>query len=363
MSLINKTSFKHSLALPLFALTLTLLLLGVLAVYNASVVEAYRDFGNKYHFVVQQLKWVILGVILLLTASRLPPNFYKKIAVPFFIFSLILMIAVLIPGIGNRLQGARRWINVAGFTLQPSELLKLSLIVYLAAWLESPKPLANFLFILGLVIGLTMLQPDLGTAIILATTGFLMFYISGAPLLQLSGLALGGLVFGLIMIVSSPYRLARLSTFLDPTKDPLGASYHINQVLLALGSGGITGVGLGRSRQKHEYLPEATTDSIFAVIGEELGFIGSITLIFLLLGLILLAFKVASRSKSRFQQLLAAGVAGWISSQFLLNISAMVALVPLTGIPLPLISYGGSSLITTLAGIGILASVARSIKS
>lgn len=355
--------FKSRLELLLFALTVSLLILGIIAVYNASVVEAYRDFGNKYHFVFQQLKWSTIGLTAFFVASRIPPSVYKKFALPFFVFTLILMVLVLIPGIGNKLQGARRWISVGSFTLQPSEPLKLGLILYLAAWLEKPKPLGSFLLILGVVIGLTMLQPDLGTAIILATTGFLMFYLSGAQLFQLTGLAIGGGLVGAFMVLSSSYRRARLTTFLDPTKDPLGASYHINQVLLAIGSGGLTGVGLGKSRQKHQYLPEATTDSIFAVIGEELGFIGAIILIMLLLGLILLAFKIAEKSKGKFEQLLAAGIAGWISAQFLLNLSAMVALVPLTGIPLPLISYGGSSLISTLAALGILSSIARSTKT
>lgn len=354
---------RHPLAVSLFVLTLSLLLLGLLAVYNASVVEAYRDFGNKYHFVFQQLKWTGLGLIIFFITSLLPPQFYKKIALPFFLLCLLLMIAVLIPGIGNKVQGARRWIALPGFSLQPSELLKLSLIIYLSAWLETPRKLVNFLAVLALVLGLTMLQPDLGTAIVLATTGFLIYYVSGAPIIQLVGLASTGVLGIIFLILSSPYRRARLTTFLDPTQDPLGASYHINQVLIALGSGGLTGVGLGRSRQKYQYLPEATTDSIFAVIAEELGFIGSLILILLLLGLIILAFKIAAQSTNRFNQLLATGIAGWISVQFLLNLSAMVALVPLTGIPLPLISYGGSSLISTLVAIGVLTSIAKTLKT
>ncbi len=351
--------------LTIFFLTITalILLIGISAVYNASVVEGYRDFNDKYHFVSQQLKWLGIGLIFSFIATRLPSSFYKKIAPTFFLATLILMIAVLIPGIGNKVQGARRWISLGNFSLQPSELLKLSLIIYLAAWLETPKPLTNFLIIIGIVVGLTMLQPDLGTAIVLVSTGFLLFYLSGASLSHLSLFSLGSLFLGTIMIILSPYRRARLATFIDPTTDTLGASYHINQVLLALGSGGPFGVGLGLSRQKYQYLPEATTDSIFAIIGEELGFIGGIILILLFLSLILTAYKIASRTNDRFQQLLAGGIAGWIATQFLLNLSAMVALVPLTGIPLPLISYGGSSLITILIGIGIITSVARSIRT
>ncbi len=273
--------------------------------------------------------------------------------------SVLLMIAVLIPGIGSKVLGARRWINIAGFSLQPSEFMKLALVIYLASWLEKPRAIISFIAIIVPILGLVMLQPDLGTAIIIASTSFLLFFISGAPIKDLLMLFLGGGFGVLLLIITSTYRRARLFTFLDPTKDALGTSYHINQILIALGSGGLAGVGLGRSRQKYQYLPEATTDSIFAIIGEETGFIGAILIIGLLLTLVFMCFKVASRCQSRFNQLLAAGIASWIASQVFLNISAMVALVPLTGIPLPLISYGGSSLITVLTGIGILLSITR----
>lgn len=361
MSWLRHTISPHRrLALILLFLTYLILFLGILAVYNASVAEGLASFNNKFHFVSQQLKWAGIGTILLLVASQLPVSFYKKVAPAFFLFTLVLMVLVLIPGLGSKIQGARRWLSLGSFTLQPSELLKLSLIIYLAAWLEKPKPLLNFLFILGLILGLTMLQPDLGTAIILVSTGFLVFYLSGAPLHHLGLLFLGGISLGSLLILTSPYRRARLSTFLDPTEDPLGASYHINQVLLALGSGGLFGVGIGRSRQKYQYLPEATTDSIFAVIGEEVGFIGAITLLLLLLALISTAFKITTKARDPFAQLLAGGITGFLAVQILLNLAAMVALVPLTGIPLPLISYGGSSLITTLTGIGILLSISKS---
>ncbi len=343
----------------IFFLTLTLLFIGIIAVYNASVVDAFNLFHNKYYFAIQQLKWAVLGIFSLILASRIPPQVFKHFALYILGFSLLLMILVLIPGIGTQVLGARRWINIAGFTLQPSEFMKLSLIIYLASWLETPRPLFSFAAIIVPILALVMMQPDLGTALIIASTGFLVYFISGTPLIQIVTASLAGLTSGLLLILTSSYRRARLLTFLDPTHDPLGVSYHINQVLIALGSGGLAGVGLGRSRQKYQYLPEATTDSIFAIIGEEMGFIGALFILCLLLSLVFVCFKVASKARNRFNQLLAAGISSLLATQILLNISAMVALVPLTGIPLPLISYGGSSLIIILTSIGILISIAR----
>lgn len=356
----NRLSPPTRLSFYIFILTIVLLIIGLLSVYNSSVVEAFRDFNDKFHFVRQQLKWTSAGLVIMLITSRLPLPLLKKYSTHIFLFSLALMVAVLIPGIGSKVQGARRWIVIFGQTLQPSEIIKLSLIIYLAHWLEAKRPLTSFLFLVALVSGLTLLQPDLGTTIVLVSISFLIFYLSGAPMLNLLLIGLSTATMGLLLIFSSPYRRARFSTFLDPTSDPLGSSYHINQVLLALGSGGFYGVGLGRSRQKYQYLPEATTDSIFAVIAEETGFIGAVLVVVLLTGLVILSLKAASQATNRYNQLLAGGIAAWIAVQAFLNLSAMVALVPLTGIPLPLISYGGSSLITILAGVGLLINVARS---
>lgn len=346
----------------LLILTFFLLLLGVIAVYDASVYEAFVEFGDKFHFARQQLIWAGVGLLIMLITSRLSTQLIKRLATPLFLLSLLLMVLVLIPSLGQQVQGARRWLKIAGFRLQPSELLKPALIIYLAAWLQQKRPLPSFLFIIFLAIGLTMLQPDLGTAVVLASSGFLIYFLAGANPVSILVLILSGLSLGALLIFTSPYRRARLSTFLDPTQDPLGTSYHINQVLIALGSGGWTGLGLGRSRQKYRYLPEVTTDSIFAIIAEETGFLGASLIILLLIALTLIGLRIARRSQDNFHQLLAAGIAAWLAVQILLNLSAMVALVPLTGIPLPLISYGGSSLLTTLASLGILASVARTEK-
>ncbi len=343
----------------LLVLTLILLCIGIVAVYNASSVDAFNTFGNKYHFALQQLKWALIGLFLMVISINLPLAALRRLSFPIFLFSLLLMIIVIIPGVGTKVLGARRWINLSGFTLQPSELLKLTLMLYLSSWLQNPKTLPQFLTILLPVLGLTMLQPDLGTAIIISSSSFLLFYLSGTPLKHLFTLIGIVSVLGLLLILISPYRKDRLTTFLDPTSDPLGRSYHINQVLIALGSGGLTGVGLGRSRQKYEYLPEAPSDSIFAIIAEETGFLGGLFLIGLFVYFLRSCFNIALNAKDHFHQLLAAGISSWLLTQFLLNLGAMTALVPLTGIPLPLISYGGSALITTLAAIGLLINITR----
>lgn len=354
------TKRHHFFAL-ITGLTLFISFIGLVVVYNASVVEAFNDFHDRYYFAKQQLSWLGLGLVVYFFISRLNPKYFKKISLAFFILSLIAMIMVLIPGIGLRLQGARRWILLGFLRFQPSELLKTSLIVYLATWLETPKEIKKFAVILTVCLGLIMLQPDLGTAVIIATLGFGLFYLSGGDIKKIV-LFFTCLVAGIaILIFISPYRFERLKTFLDPTSDPLGRSYHINQILIGLGSGGLSGVGLGRSRQKYAYLPEATTDSIFAIVGEELGFIGGVLLITLLLSLSLLAFRVAGQARDQYGRLLAAGVALLFSTQAFVNLASIVALIPLTGVPLPLISYGGSSLITTFLALGILASVARQI--
>lgn len=355
----KSASKRHPYFALLTGLSIFISLVGLVAVYNASVVEAFNDFHDKYYFVKQQAAWLIIGLFAYFVASSLPLKFYKKIALPFLAIALLSMVLVLIPSLGLRLQGARRWLSLGFFRFQPSELLKASLVVYLATWLTINREMKRLAILLITCLGLIMLQPDLGTAVVVALIAFGLFYISGAKtrdlLIVISTLIIGGL----FLIFSSSYRLERLKTFIEPTADPLGRSYHINQVLLGLGSGGMFGVGLGRSRQKYAYLPEATTDSIFTIVGEELGFVGGLILIGLLLTLSLLAFRIAFSARDQHGRLLAAGVAILFSAQTFVNLASMVAIVPLTGIPLPLISYGGSALVTTFAALGILASVAK----
>jgi cell division protein FtsW len=343
----------------IFLFSLALSLIGLILVYEASVVEAFTQFGDKFHFVKRQLVWIIAGFAVYFFVSRLNLKFIKKITPFLFAASLISLILVLVPGLGLKLQGARRWLNLGLFGFQPSEFLKLNLILYLSLWLEKKHDFGRFLIIVGFCLGLLMFQPDLGTSIIVGSTAFIIYYLSGAPINKLLTLFLIASSVGFVLIISSPYRINRVHTFLDPTSDPLGRSYHINQVLLSIGSGGWTGVGIGRSLQKYSYLPEATTDSIFAILSEELGFFGSFIFIVLLFYFCFTCFQVSINIKDRFARLVAGGVAGLITVQTFVNLAAMVALVPLTGVPLPFISYGGSSMITTFAALGVLKLMSR----
>lgn len=356
--------YQPQLFTQILLVTLLLLSFGLIMIYSASVAEALRDFGTKWYFVRLQLKWALVGLVMMMVASRIPTKIWEKLAPLILISGLCLLILVIIPGIGAKVQGARRWLVTPIITIQPSELIKLVEVIYLSSWLSKKRiTVIQFLAFLGLVGGLIMLQPDMGTAIVVTLIAIVMYYLSGQSLKNLFMIGGVGLLAGVLFIAFEPYRMARLTTFLDPSKDPLGSSYHIRQVILGLGSGGISGLGIGRSRQKYEYLPESTTDSIFAVVGEELGFIGGVVLISFFIYLISLIYKIAANARSEFASNLAAGIGSWIAIQVLLNLAAMVALTPLTGVPLPLVSYGGSALIMVLTGIGVALSVAREKES
>lgn len=336
---------------------------GLLMVYNSSVAMAIRDFGNQYYYLQEQAKWLGIGLIIFFIFSLIDYRLWKRIAFPVMIVTIILLCIVLIPGIGIQALGAKRWINLGFFVLQPAEFAKLSLIIYLSAWFSGKgQRLLSFLMLIGVFVGLIMLEPDLGTAMIIILTSIAMFFYSGAALRQflfiLPIIGIGATSLALF----SPYRFKRLLTFFNPQHDPLGASYHIRQAIIAIGSGGLFGLGLGQSRQKYEYLPEANTDSIFAIIGEELGFIGSVALILVYLYILWRGFRIARRIEDPFGRNLALGITTWIGIQMFINISAMVALIPLTGVPLPFISYGGSSLIIMFAACGILVNISRFVR-
>ena len=357
----SSTSRKSKLALSIIIGGSLLALFGLLAIYDASVVEAYKDFSDKFHFAKQQATWLVIGIASSLVVMNIPLSLIRRYAHIFLLIGFALMVLVLIPGIGSKFLGARRWIIFGPVVIQPSELIKIALVIYLARWLEVERSLKHFLALLGLCLGLVMLQPDLGTSLIIVGTCFVLYYISGARSKDISLFLLSLSLVMSILVVASPYRLNRLKTFMDPTTDPLGASYHINQVLFGLGSGGLTGVGLGQSRQKFAYLPEATTDSIFVIIAEEFGFIGSSLVIISLLGLCAASFKIALLATDRFDKLLSSGISLMFLTQIIVNLGAMTALIPLTGVPLPFISYGGSSLVTNFLSLGLLANVAKKI--
>lgn len=344
----------------LLYLILALVTIGLIFIADISAPQALNFFNDKFYFFKQQIIWAGIGVFAMIIISNINYNFWKKLAVPIFIMAILLLIAVLIPAISLHALGARRWISVGSINFQPSEVVKLALALYLAKLADSniKKPLAYFLP-LALVCGLIMLQPDLGTTLVVGLMGLAQIFVAGVPIMYFLGSLFAGIIAVAILIVTSPYRRDRLMTFLQVGADPLGKEYHIRQILLAIGSGGLFGLGIGQSKQKYLFLPEASTDSIFAAIAEELGFIGSFVLILLFAFFILKAFRVCANAPDQFSKILSLGIVAWIGGQIVLNISAMTALTPLTGIPLPFFSYGGTSLSMILASCGILLNISR----
>jgi cell division protein FtsW len=341
-----------------------LTLFGLFMLYDASSVVAFRDFGDKYHYVKDQFFWIILGFGSLGFFTFFDYHRLYNLALPILILGILLLIMVFVPGLGVSLLGARRWVNFRIFLLQPSEFVKLGLAIYLAAWFSNKEKgrFTAFLLLLGLVVALIMLEPDMGTAAIVLAEAIVVYFLSGANFLYFALLAPVVALVGFIFIKLEPYRAARLNTFLNPNQSLQSSSYHVRQILIALGSGGLMGVGLGNSLQKYAYLPENTTDSIFAIIAEELGFIGASVIVIIFMVVVWRGFYIALSAKDNFGKLLSGGLATFLGMQVLINLSAQTALLPLTGIPLPFISYGGSALIIDLAAVGILLNISRQKK-
>lgn len=338
-----------------------LTIFGLFMIYDASSFVAFRDFSDKYHYVKGQFLWVILGFFSMAFFSYFD---YKKLynfSLPILLVSIFLLVLVFIPGVGVYLLGARRWINLGFFTLQPAEFAKLAMSIYLASWLSNKEKgrLPAFLLLLSLMVGLIMLEPDMGTTIVILLQALIVYFLSGGNLIYFSAILPISAAIGFILIKLSPYRLERLKAFFDTHESVSNSSYHVKQILIALGSGGIFGVGLGNSLQKYAYLPESTTDSIFAIIAEEIGFLGSVFIVFIFGLVIWRGFVIAINKKDTFGKLLAGGITSFIAIQAVINLAAQTALLPLTGIPLPFISYGGSALIVNLTSVGILLNIGK----
>jgi cell division protein FtsW len=334
-------------------------LFGLFMIYDASSFVAFRDFADKYHYLKSQFSWIIFGFAALIFFSLFDYHKLYVLALPILSGALVLLILVFIPGIGVSLLGAHRWINVRFSLLQPAEFIKLALAIYLAAWFSNKEKgrFAAFSLLMVLVLGLVMLEPDMGTMVVILTEGLIIYFLSGAKTLYFSLIVPVIGLLGFLFVKLSPYRSQRLETFLNTGSSLNSSSYHVRQILIALGSGGWTGVGLGNSLQKYAYLPEITTDSIFAVIAEELGFIGAVILIIFFIFIIFRCFRTTVKAKENFGKLLAGGITAFLAVQTIINLAAQTALVPLTGIPLPFISYGGSALIVDLAAIGIILNI------
>ena len=336
-------------------------LFGILMVYDSSVAIAIRDFADQYYYARQQLMWLGLGLVGLSIGSKIPYKIWYNAALPFLLGTLVLLLAVFIPGIGVRTMGAHRWINLGFTVLQPAEVAKFTIILYLSVWFshQEKNRFWSFLLLLAMIEGLILLEPDLGTGVIILLIALSIYFFSNSPIKHLLTLLPIAAVGVILLALIAPYRAQRLITFFNPELDPLGSSYQIRQVLLSLGSGGWAGVGIGKSREKYEYLPEANTDSIFAIIGEEVGFVGALGVILAYVFIIWRGFRIATRAPDAFGSLFALGLTMWVAVQTIVNLGAMVALLPLTGVPLPFVSYGGSSLILLLSAMGILLNISK----
>lgn len=347
-----------------------IIVFGLMMLSSASSVEAYQKFGDSYYFFKHQLiNGFLPGLVAFFIAAQFDYRHYKKWAFLAMIASVGLLLLVLIPSIGTSYdKGAQAWINLGLFSFQPTEIVKLTFLIYLAAWLEKKGEhglkdfqygFLPFIFSLGLIVLLVMAQPDLGTLLIIVAISLIVYFVAGGAGKHIAMVMLGGLLLVFIAVQIAPYRMGRLTVFFNPGSDPQRYGYHISQAKIAVGSGGILGLGIGKSRQKFNYLPEVYGDSIFAVIAEEMGFIFSIILLLLYLTIGIRGLKISRASPDDFGKFLSLGIAAWICGQAFINISTMIGLFPLTGIPLPFISYGGTSLVVLFFAAGVLVNISK----
>jgi cell division protein FtsW len=352
--------------LVLVVVILGLTLLGIAMVYSASGIKALDALDDPRYFLGWQSLWAALGLVGMLAATRIDYHRYRMLALPLLVGALALLAAVLVPGIGTSVNGAARWLRAGPVGLQPAEFAKLALILYLAFWLgarrdriERGGTVIGFVVITGLVGALVFAEPDLGTAIVIGAIALAMYFVAGARLWMFAALAILSGVLALAGALAHPERVERLMTFVDPWNDPRGAGYQAIQMLYGLALGGLSGEGLGAGREKFGFLPFPYTDSIFAILGDELGLIGTLVVIMLFLLLAYRGVRIALRAPDASGALLAAGITTWLVFQAWVNMAVVASLIPMTGITLPFISYGGSSLCVGLIAVGILLNVGR----
>ncbi|MEP6680091.1 MAG: putative lipid II flippase FtsW [Chloroflexota bacterium] len=359
---------RHQPAYPLLLAVIALVALGVVMVYSASSVRSYLGSADSAAQGVQQLIWAVLGLSAMYLASRIDFRHLRYLAIPALVLSLVMLVVVLHPGIGTEVAGSRRWVVLPGLGgFQPAEFAKLAIVLYLAHWLDRRGKAArgfwNGFIPFGILVApgfaLIALEPDLGTAGVYAAAAVSVFFMAGANIVYLG--AIGGTVLAsaFVMVTSTPYQMRRVESFLDPFRDPLKDGYNTLQALMALAMGGITGLGLGASRQKYLYLPAPSTDFIFAIIGEEWGLIGTLAVVGLFLVIAYQGYRIAISAPDTFSGLLACGITTWLVVQACINMMVVTALLPVTGIPLPFLSYGGSALTINLVAVGILLSISR----
>jgi len=360
--------FLRNIDKELFWTVIILFIGGILILSSASIVLSEKNSGTFYYYTLRQIVLGgFVGFLGLFAAMKIPYRVWRKASVPFMAVSFILLALLLIPQFGFSHGGATRWLSLGFINFQPAEILKLAFVVYLASWLDSRRSdvgstaygLMPFSLMIALVGVFLVMQPDIGTLIVIIATAGIMYLLGGGRWHQVGILAVLGIVVGFFLIQLAPYRLDRISVFFNPGFDPSGAGYQMTQSLIAIGSGGAFGRGFGMSVQKYSYLPEPMGDSIFAVYLEEMGFVGAILLVGAFLFFLWRGFLVARRAQDSFGKLLAAGITVSIFIQAFINMAAISGLLPLTGIPMPFVSYGGTSLVVTLISAGILLNISH----
>jgi len=344
-----------------------ILIFGLVSLSSSSAVIAYAKFGDAYYYFKHQLFGLIIGLLAFWFFAKVDYRHWKKYAFGFLIFSIVLLLLVFIPGLKASWGTSRSWIDIFGYSVQPSEFVKLSFLLYLAAWLEARKTklgdfhqgIGPFVLILGIIAFLMILQPDVGTLSIIAAISLLVYFVAGGKISHIAGIVIFGLLFLSVLILLKPYQMNRFKCLIDPNFSKNEICYQTNQALIAVGSGGFLGRGLGESRQKYMYLPEASGDCIFAIIAEETGFIICFLLILCYLFLFYRSYLISKNAPDDFGKNLAVGVGAWITLQAMINIGGMVNILPMTGVPLPLVSYGGSAILAALSACGVLVNISK----
>ncbi len=362
--MLKKLLIRNKFFLPLVTIPIILSIVGLIFIFEASAVNSSRQFGDSLRYLKLQVVWIFLGLVVMVIFSFIDYRKLYFISFISLIITIILLVIVLIPGIGSTAGGARRWIDFGFFNLQPTELAKFSIIIYLSSWFtnKEKKRFLPFITLIGFLVFLIILQPDMGTAIIVFLLSLTIYYFSGANLMDFVIILGGAVVSFYFLIKTSPYRFNRLLAFFNPAIDPLGISYHINQIFISLSSGGLFGRGFGASRQKYLFLPEAHTDSIFAIIGEEYGFIGVLILISIYFVFIYKIYHLIRLAPDRLSRLITIGIFAFFNFQFIINLAGIIGLFPITGVPLPFLSYGGSNLLISFALIGIMLNIEKRVK-
>lgn len=361
----ERTGYDRILMIP----ALILVVFGIVMVYSSSNLIAIRRYGTSFYFLKNQIVWAVTGITGMLVAMNFDYKILRRLSLPMIIISVLLLIAVLIPHIGTEVNGAKRWIRFIGLSFQPSELAKLTIIITISAYISKrANRMEDFVYgflppvvLLGLFQMLIMLQPDMGTAIAMGVMVLTLLFIGGVRIPHIFSLTIPLIPFIVNVLFNAGYRKKRLIAFIDPWSDPTGAGFQVIQSLLALGSGGLFGLGLGEGKQKLFFLPEPHTDFIYSLIGEELGFVGASLVIFLYLLILWRGVRIAIRIDDPFGRSLATGLTFMIGIQALINLGVVTGLLPPKGLPLPFVSFGGTALLMNMVGLGILLNISRNI--